>query len=157
ITDSEIVSPPPTVRMVVAMSMSPGCRSTNQATTASWPANIAAKTKRPHSVVPQNFQIFGGRAGASAGRLSVARGSINRLSRQCPFQQAPDVVIGKVCGPVHAAVIPGKPGIGEQFRAARRDRVKRRSSREQGQLLHRDPRDALAIGTAERLADGGHG
>src|SRR5262245_45766473 len=114
-TDSEIVSPPPTARMVEAMSAGPSCRSTNQATTASWPANIAAKMKRPQSVVPQNFQIFGGRAGASAGELSAAKVSINRLSRQRPFQQALDVIVGKFCRAVHAAVIPGKPGAGKQF------------------------------------------
>ena len=61
ITDSEIVSPPPTTRIAVAISSGPSCRNTNQPTTASCPTNIPAKTNRPHSAVPQNFQIRGGR------------------------------------------------------------------------------------------------
>ena len=65
ITESATVSPPPTTWIAAAMSIGPSCRSTKQATTAIWPANIAAKTNRPHSAVPQNFQIRGGRlAGA---------------------------------------------------------------------------------------------
>jgi len=61
ITDSETVRPPPTTWIAAAMSNGPSRRSTNQATTAICPTNIAAKTNRPHSAVPQNFQIFGGR------------------------------------------------------------------------------------------------
>ena len=62
-TESETVSPPPPTWIEAAMSSGPSCRTTNHAMTAIWPANIAAKMNRPHSVVPQNFQIRGGRGG----------------------------------------------------------------------------------------------
>ena len=61
ITESEIVRPPPTTWIAAAISIGPSRRNTNQATTAICPTNIAAKMNRPHSAVPQNFQIRGGR------------------------------------------------------------------------------------------------
>ena len=80
ITESEIVRPPPTTWIAAAMSIGPSCRSTNQTTTAIWPTNIAPKMNRPHSAVPQNFQMRGGAGrGRSSGRIAD-RGSINWLS-----------------------------------------------------------------------------
>ena len=81
ITESEIVSPPPTTWIAAAMSIGPSRRNTNQATTAIWPANIAAKTNSPHSAVPQNFQIRGGRC---AGMTGASRGGDLRDFRGNP-------------------------------------------------------------------------
>src|SRR5580658_6756768 len=84
ITESEIVRPPLSTCVAEATSIGPSWRHTNQATTASCPTNIAANTNRPHNVVPQNFQIRGGRgratAGVSAAELAGSRESINWLS-----------------------------------------------------------------------------
>ena len=63
-TDSEIVSPPPTTWITVATSIVPPCRAQKYAITANWPKNIPAKMNRPHSAVPQNFQIRGSSARA---------------------------------------------------------------------------------------------
>src|SRR6266576_7077532 len=67
--------------MAAATSIGPPRRRTNQATTAIWPTNIAAKMNRPHSAVPQNFQIRGGdrsrmTAAAAAAETSELRESI---------------------------------------------------------------------------------
>ena len=50
--------------------------------TASWPTNMPANKNRPHSAVPQNFQIRGGRSAGvtTSGGLSGSRLSIKRLS-----------------------------------------------------------------------------
>src|SRR6267378_3974829 len=81
ITESEIVRPPPTTWIAAAISIGPSCRKTNQATTASCPTDKTAKMKRPHSAVPQNFQIRGGgwvrTTGVSAAEPAVSRESIN--------------------------------------------------------------------------------
>src|ERR1700704_3901269 len=79
ITESETVRPPPTTWIAAAISIGPSRRNTNQATTAIWPVNIAAKTNRPHRLVPQNFQMRGGRevgvtvAGGAAGSRESIR------------------------------------------------------------------------------------
>jgi hypothetical protein len=85
ITERAIVTPPPSTLIVAATSIGPCRRNTNQATTAICPTNIAAKTNRPHSAVPQNFQIRGlgsaGISGAAAmGSAGVSGRSINGLS-----------------------------------------------------------------------------
>src|SRR5229473_4266055 len=85
ITESEIVSPPPRTWMAAATSNGPSCRSTNQATTAICPTNIAAKTNSPHRAVPQNFQILGWRPAPMTGMGAVgstvpSRESIKRPS-----------------------------------------------------------------------------
>ena len=47
--------------------------------TAAWPTNMPAKMNSPHSAVPQNFQIRGGRTmdAARGGGLSGLSESIN--------------------------------------------------------------------------------
>src|ERR1700761_4372960 len=107
------------------MSIGPCWRRMNQPTTVSWPANIAANTNNPHSAVPQNFQTRGLRsAGVTiTGGSSRLRESISSLSRQCPLQQALDIVIVEIDRAVHAGVSRGKPARREQFGAARRHLV----------------------------------
>src|SRR5258705_8916697 len=128
--------------------------------TATWPRNIAAKMKRPHSVVPQNFQTRGGRSGIAGGTataLAGVRESIRRLSlarsnsRQRAPQEAADVVMGQIDFAVHAGVIPGKARGGEQLGMPREHRIERGSSRQQRQLLDRQPRPTLSVRPAERL------
>src|ERR1700681_669446 len=87
ITESETVRPPPTTWIAAARSIGPPRRSTNQDTTAIWPANIAAKTNRPHRLVPQNFQMRGGRGvgvtvtgGAAGSRESIRYFRLARIS-----------------------------------------------------------------------------
>src|SRR5450631_2003350 len=177
ITESEIVSPPPRTWMAAATSNGPSCRSTNQATTAICPTNIAAKTNSPHRAVPQNFQILGWRwmlmTGVGAAGTSELKESIKnfqllvrraraypdhderrRSSRQRPLQQTPDIVAREIDGAVHAGVIPGQARGCEQFRLMRRHLVQGGRCREQRQLLDREPGHALGVRPAKCLADG---
>src|SRR3954467_8583016 len=100
--------------------------------TATWPRNIAAKMKRPHSVVPQNFQTRGGRSGIAGGTataLAGVTGSIRWLSlarsnsRQRAPQEAADTFLGQIDRAVHAGVIRGKARGGEQLRIPLRPRI----------------------------------
>src|SRR6185437_1962210 len=127
------------------MLIGPSWRRMNQPTTASWPTTIAPNTNRPHSAVPQNFQTRGSCSAevTVTGGPSGLRESISSLSRQCPLQQALDVVTFEVDGAVHAGVSRGKPGRRKQFRTARRDLVKRSGGGKQRQFLDRKPRYAL--------------
>ena len=76
ITDNEIVRPllttTPTAAPNESESIGPPCRSMNQATTAIWPMNMAAKTTKPQKVVPKNFQTPG--FGLPAASIAAAAG-----------------------------------------------------------------------------------
>ena len=162
---------------------------------------------RPHSAVPQNFQMRGGcLAGVTSDRWSGGIEGIHQLtfgsrffvmpglvpgihvflvpaklkrrgwpghparrraSRFCPAmttgnqgsarcQQSPDIVSGEIHRAVHAGMILGQPGRREQFGMARRHLIERCRRRQQRQLLHRQPRDALAVRPAECPGDERH-
>src|SRR5580692_6695859 len=122
ITDNEIVRPWLTTALTAALneseSIGPPCRSMNQATTAIWPTNMAAKTTRPQNAVPQNFQTRGvrvaGTSGASAAGLWGSRESINGPSGgQGAVEQPANIFVCKVDSAVHGAVIPDKTRDGE--------------------------------------------
>ena len=84
ITESGTAIPPAAAWINAALSIGPSLRTTIHAMTATWPANIAAKMNRPHRVVPQNFQIRGGRGGKGGG---TATGGVSGLreSIRAPF------------------------------------------------------------------------
>src|SRR5947209_953425 len=63
ITDSEITVPLPATVLIEPKSKGGPLATKNPATSRNCPANIAANISAPHSVVPQNFQIFGAGAG----------------------------------------------------------------------------------------------
>src|SRR6478672_6584046 len=109
--------------------------------TATCPTNTPAKMNSPQSVVPQNFQIRGGRCGSgtaggtSAGLAGFVAGfseSIKWLSRcrrdrpcsrQRTLEQPLCVIVGEFDCAVHAGVIPGKARHGEQFGMVWRHRI----------------------------------
>src|ERR1700712_5328933 len=61
ITDSEITVPALATALIEARSNGGPLARKKTATNANCPANIAAKMSTPHRLVPQNFQISGGR------------------------------------------------------------------------------------------------
>src|SRR4051794_34104826 len=100
----------------------------------------------------------------AAATTSELRESINRLSvavccasGQRALEQRADVRGAEMDSAIHSAAIEGKPGPRKQFGLMRRDFAERRSRRQQGQLLDREPRHALTVRPAERLRDERYG
>src|ERR1700732_336884 len=77
-------------------------------------------------------------------------------SWQGPLQQSSDVWVRKIDSAVHAGVIPCKPGSREQFGMTWRDLAQRSRGGQQRELLHRQPRHALGVRSAEGFPDKGH-
>src|SRR5437764_3265045 len=82
-TDSEITVPALATALIEAILNGGPLATKKTATNANCPANIAANSSNPHRLVPQNFQIRGGRAapGCGAGGPGAAGLSNERINR----------------------------------------------------------------------------